>query len=99
MQSVAWITMFADYLHTKTVAAALTSTFDGRAPCKLCKAVKQGRASEQQIQKSVVKSEAVLLHACELRLPVAGSHKFPRCSQEAELKGLQPAIPPPRPLV
>lgn len=48
LQSVAWVGMVVDYSHNATLGEALSKTFDGRHPCKLCKFVQSGKASEQK---------------------------------------------------
>jgi len=47
LQSVAWATMFVERVQRSTVTEALQTTFDGKHPCALCRAVKEGRAAEQ----------------------------------------------------
>lgn len=98
LQSLAWTTMFAGSLGTKSVAAALKSTFDGQDPCALCKAVKKGRSEEQQSQKLILKTEAVLLPLAQPHRPVAGRWRYPLGNQRGEQRWLQPPIPPPRAL-
>src|SRR6266576_3215000 len=48
LQSVAWVGMTVRYAKCDSFEVALQKTFDGRHPCKLCKLVKQGKASEQK---------------------------------------------------
>ncbi len=48
LQSVAWVSMLAKYSRQTSFAQAVSMTFDGKHPCRLCKAVQQGRAEEQQ---------------------------------------------------
>lgn len=63
LQSVAWVGMVANYSQTAPFTQALSKTFDGRHPCKLCKLVQQGKAAEkkQDTQKPKIKIECVLL--------------------------------------
>lgn len=56
LQGLAWGTMLVRYSRTMPLAKAVQYTFDGEHPCHLCKAVKQGRAQEQQQEKQNAKS-------------------------------------------
>lgn len=51
LQSIAWVSMAVNYSRDASFEVALQKTFDGRHPCKLCLAVKEGKEQEQ---KSVV---------------------------------------------
>ena len=48
LQSVAWVGMVVNYSHDATLTEALSKTFDGQHPCKLCKFVQQGKSSEKK---------------------------------------------------
>lgn len=48
LQSVAWVGMVVNYSHDATLTEALSKTFDGQHPCKLCKFVQQGKATEKK---------------------------------------------------
>ncbi len=48
LQTVAWGDMLAKNLQTKSVGEAITKTFDGAHPCKLCKQISVGKASEKK---------------------------------------------------
>ena len=48
LQSVAWTTMFAANLTTESFSEAVSQTFDGKHPCRLCCAVKAGKAAEKK---------------------------------------------------
>lgn len=48
LQSVAWVSMVAAYSQEGGVQAAIVKTFSGKAPCQLCKIVKEGKKSEQE---------------------------------------------------
>lgn len=56
LQSVAWVGMAVKYSQDATITEALSKTFDGQHPCKLCKAVQEGRQSEKK--NDVLKIEA-----------------------------------------
>jgi len=48
LQSVAWLGMAVSYSHNSTLKEALSKTFDGFHPCKLCKVVQEGKSSEKK---------------------------------------------------
>ena len=48
LQSVAWTSMFADYIRDLDFTNALEKTFDGEEPCPMCCAVKEGREQEER---------------------------------------------------
>lgn len=52
LQSVAWLGMMVKYSKDAPLAEALSKTFDGKHPCRLCKAIQQSRASEKQREAS-----------------------------------------------
>ena len=47
LQSVAWVGMAVSYSQDCTLRQALVKTFDGQHPCKLCKAVREGKSAEK----------------------------------------------------
>lgn len=54
LQSVAWVNMVVSYSQETSFIEALGMTFDGRHPCKICKAVTQ---REKKTQSTVAKTE------------------------------------------
>lgn len=62
LQSVAWVGMVVSYSHHAPLSEALSKTFDGQHPCKLCKFVQQGKATEkkQDAQKPIKELEKFL---------------------------------------
>ena len=46
VQIYAWTQMFADNVQTMSVSDALVKTFDGQAPCRLCKKLRGGGPSQ-----------------------------------------------------
>lgn len=48
LQSVAWVGMIANFSQEVSLVQAVTMSFDGKHLCPLCKAIKQGRAAEQE---------------------------------------------------
>jgi hypothetical protein len=98
LQTIAWADMLAKNLQTESVGTALTKTFDGQHPCKMCKQISAGKQAEKQselplqIKKLEFVSERpafVFIAPQEFRLaPIF----LP------ELDGLthRPSVPPPR---
>jgi hypothetical protein len=50
LQSVAWTNMLAENLHEVSVTAAFEKTFDGQHPCRLCRAITEGKNSEKKTE-------------------------------------------------
>ena len=50
LQTVAWSNMLADNLQTASLSEALTKTFDGRHPCKLCNEISAGKKAEKKAE-------------------------------------------------
>src|SRR6266700_2279611 len=59
LQSVAWVSMAVNFSQHSLIKEALVKTFDGRHPCKICKAVQEGKTSERKSEspKPVTKLE------------------------------------------
>jgi hypothetical protein len=101
VQSAAWTGMFIKYVKHDTVAEALSKTFDGQHPCRLCKAVNQGtNGSKSDHSKSpapVIKinllsqsTETALVGVSPPRIIIAP------ISQRAYARTDAPEAPPPR---
>ena len=48
MQTIAWADMLAINLQTESVSAAITKTFDGAHPCKMCQQISAGKKAEKR---------------------------------------------------
>ncbi len=97
LQPVAWISMVIEYSRQATVAHAVSMTFDGRHPCKLCKLIQDNPAEK----KSDLPKLAGALEKFELGLPpqpfLFVHPPVPGCvAPPGALKGA-PAEPPPLP--
>ncbi|HEY5041610.1 MAG TPA: hypothetical protein VIK53_06360 [Verrucomicrobiae bacterium] len=98
LQTVAWMTMLTDNLHSSSFHDAVAETFDGRHPCCLCKAIAAAKKSER-------KSEAVL-PVLKLESPphieqitLISPKQFSAFSLEglfADSSFPKPPVPPPR---
>jgi hypothetical protein len=47
-QSFAWATMLVDNLQTSSLSEAVSRTFDGNHPCRMCKHISEQRKTEKQ---------------------------------------------------
>jgi hypothetical protein len=65
LQSVAWTTMLIDRTQSSSFVTALRTTFDGKHPCRICKAVSAGKSAE--------KNSAGAVQTVKLELLAAGS--------------------------
>ena len=56
LQTVAWTGMVINYSQANPFPEAVSMTFDGEHPCRLCKVIKQGRTEEQR-QEGLTRAE------------------------------------------
>jgi hypothetical protein len=73
LQSVAWFGMLVTYAQQASLAQAVSMTFDGKHPCRLCSLVKEGQAKEQEEGKKSLKPDEQL----QLGLPPVVSRLIP----------------------
>ena len=98
LQSVAWTTMLANNLQQVSFTEAMTRTFDGRHPCRLCKAIAAAKKTEkktestpptQKLEFPPLKQNVVLVVPSQfVLLPVADTF--------TDSLVRQPLLPPPR---
>jgi hypothetical protein len=100
LQTVAWTGMIVAYSQDAPLLTAVANTFDGKHPCPMCKAIKQGRAEErtqsQQKSDSTVKLEFPLASdGLLLTPPELGDEPvvFAPCLKSSSF---EPPTPPPR---
>jgi len=98
LQSVAWVNMMMDFSQTSTLGSAIVKTFDGKHPCALCKAVREGKASESKQASLTVetKLDFWLISASALLDPPPPFVIFPGKPDAAQLRSEPPPTPPPR---
>lgn len=99
LQSVAWVTMVMEYSQESSISEAVSKTFDGRHPCKLCKLVKKGKESEQKQDALKVKTKIDFwVPAPEVALPrfEAAALEFPSLTENLPYLNAAPPLPPPR---
>ena len=92
LQTVAWTRMLADFSRTASIETAITKTFDGQHPCKMCVQIKQATDSENAEGNDLPLKQVSLkidffLAPAELLLTAAPSRTS------------SPSVPPPRSLV
>jgi len=99
LQSVAWVKMVMDFSQDAPLSVAVAKTLDGKHPCKLCKFVQHGKATEkkQDAIKSKIKidqwmpaNEALLAF-----FDFDDSSNFPAIISSAG-RSEDPPVPPPR---
>jgi hypothetical protein len=97
LQSLAWVGMVVNYSQGATIADALQKTFDGRHPCKLCKLVRAGKATEekQDTKKPEIKIDyAVLSQTLRFVSLRPEPLSFPTPASSRERRDLPPSPPP-----
>jgi hypothetical protein len=98
LQSVAWVSMAVNYSKDAPLEVALKKTFDGRHPCKICIAVKEGKAQEQK--SAVLKIETKLEFLCLAQFAyLPPDLPFTLLSPGSDLalpRAEAPPLPPPR---
>jgi hypothetical protein len=98
LQSVAWTTMLADNLRTRSLSESVLRTFDGKYPCPICKAIAAAKKSEkkseftlqtQKLEFPPTKENPVLIAPSSFQL-------LPPLNFFAESLNQKPLTPPPR---
>lgn len=98
LQSVAWVGMVVTYSQDSTFTEALSKTFDGRHPCKLCKAVQEGKRSEkkQDVIKVESKKEFCFNSSVSIPCPPSVLTLLSAANDSALSRTETPPVPPPR---
>lgn len=102
LQSVAWTSMLIERSWTTSFAEAVTTTFDGEHPCRLCSLVQAGARAEASSNKSGAPKSPKLDMAS---LPSLAWMVLPRAAEVTEMRPFgapvqrteAPLLPPPRP--
>jgi hypothetical protein len=98
LQSAAWAGMLVSYSRGATVQEAWSKTFDGQHPCKLCRIVKTGQASEKKSDRVKLETKFEFHHlagTCGLFPPRPFRH-FTSVTERADASAHPPLLPPPR---
>jgi hypothetical protein len=98
LQSVAWTTMLADNLRTRSVTEAVSQTFDGDHPCPLCKAITAAKKTEHKSEATSPAQKLEFPPSAEKVVLIAPKnfHPFPLVNYFAESLPQKPLLPPPR---
>jgi hypothetical protein len=98
LQSVAWTGMFVTFAQQTTLREALTKTFDGKNPCRICKLVREGQQSEQEKASvlPLVKIESVPGATAFVLLPPVPAVALPELDQLGPQRAHSPPSPPPK---
>jgi hypothetical protein len=101
LQTIAWTGMIVTYSRDGSFAEAVGKTFDGKHPCCMCKAIKQGRAEEKKQEQKQVKPGSKLDLGLIWR-PVTfhftgARERIPTVDTRAASRAEQPPKPRPRP--
>ncbi len=108
LQVVAWSKMIADYSAQDGLIQGAAKTFDGEHPCRMCKAIAEGKkqeSKEQGNEKAPLSPQSLALKECvfdrviEVPLP-ASRDLVVLSSPDLDFRGVsvghQPTVPPPR---
>jgi hypothetical protein len=99
LQTVAWTKMIVVYSRASSVRTAITQTFDGQHPCKMCKLIQKAKQSskQQELQQPSSRHDTAFFEACAFTFP------NPPCSWIAPIADFAfpsrndpPPVPPPR---
>lgn len=98
LQSVAWATMLANNLRSQSFSQAVCTTFDGRHPCCLCKAIAAAKKSQKKSEAVAadLKMEFPPVAAEVVLFPPAEFDVLPLKDCFAESLASKPPVPPPR---
>lgn len=98
LQSVAWVSMVVTYSQDVPITEAISKTFDGQHPCKLCKGIAAGKKSEQKTEfpPLVKKLEFVSARAAFIFTAPQDFRLLPETTFTFRKLAHQPPVPPPR---
>jgi hypothetical protein len=98
LQSIAWTGMLTDHLGSSSVTEAVQRTFDGKHPCRLCKAIAAGEKSEQKREFTAQIQKLEFPPPREALIIVAPSRfrLLPQANTFADSLSEKPLTPPPR---
>jgi hypothetical protein len=100
LQTIAWADMLATNLQTETVGEAITKTFDGKNPCKMCKQISTGKQAEKksELPLQIKKMEFVVERPAFVFVAPQSFRLAPVLLSELDGLSQQPSVPPPRSL-
>jgi hypothetical protein len=100
LQTVAWTGMLLEYSRGSSLGVAIVKTFSGEAPCKMCRAIKQGQRNETRlpaILKADKKQDGFLVtRVCDAGFPPVRCFSYPPPLDEiASMRSTAPPVPVP----
>jgi hypothetical protein len=98
LQVVAWTGMVISYSQDRPVTEAVSDTFDGQHPCKLCKQIAKGKNAEKKAEyqfESIKVKFAYAPTAFIFSTPPL-FWELPTSHESADLLTHAPPVPPPR---
>ncbi len=98
LQGVAWGTMLVEYSRGASLTEAVTKTFDGQHPCKLCLTIEGAEKQQQQEQAAqpVPDIKGVLTPVLDVMSPAFVIVVWPSSVESAAPLSHSPPVPPPR---
>ena len=98
LQTVAWADMLTKNLQTESVAAAITKTFDGEHPCKICKQISAGKNAEKKadLPLQIIKLEFVSVRPVFVFAAPRDFQLVPVFLSSLDGLTHRPSVPPPR---
>ena len=99
LQTVAWTTMLASNLRTDSLETAVTKTFDGQHPCKLCKVISAAKKAEKKSEAPAIgkKLEFVSARSALVFSPPQDFWLQAELAPSSTTLTHAPPLPPPRP--
>lgn len=101
LQSIAWANMLADNLRTDSFSQAVSKTFDGDHPCRMCKAISQERQTEKKpeaLDLKIRKLDFACAREQVIFTPPTRFWLLPAQTFAAVTLSRPPLLPPPRPI-
>lgn len=98
LQTIAWADMLAKNLQSESVGDAITKTFDGEHPCKMCKQIAAGKQAEKKSEAplQIKKLEFVSVRPVGLVFAPQEFQIAPESVFAFESLPQRPSVPPPR---
>ena len=99
-QVVAWTGMVISYSQNASLTEAVSKTFDGQHPCKLCKQIAKSKRSEKKTdcKSELSKLEFPYARVCFVFHAPSSFWEVRAANDAADLLTHAPAVPPPKSL-
>jgi hypothetical protein len=100
LQSMAWTGMLIEYSKGSDLGSAVSKTFGGKAPCKLCKAIEAGKQKETRVPPTIKQDIKIgkFLAGPAIAAPAPAGKDFDfRAIGNIKYAGFSPAPPYPVP--